>query len=79
MFCLVEIQGRTLRDAVAVPQQAVSFKNTVYLAADNCFKTHPIKVAHKAYISAGLNAGDIVITTRLADPPENALVEFIVQ
>ncbi len=58
----------------------MSFKNTVYLAADNRLKTQPVKAAHKAdnkaYISAGLNAGDIVITTRLADPLENALVEI---
>jgi RND family efflux transporter MFP subunit len=80
MFCIVEIPGRTLRNVVAVPQQAVSFKNTVYLVTDNHLKTQPVKVAHKAdnqaYISAGLNAGDIVITTRLTDPLENALVEI---
>jgi len=83
MFCIVEIPGRTLRNVIAVPQWAVSFKNTVYLAADNHLKTLPVTVAHKAddqaYISVGLNEGDIVITTRLTDTLENALVEIIAQ
>ena len=83
MFCIVEIPGRTLHNVIAVPQWAVSFKNTVYLAADNHLKTLPVTVVHKAdnqaYISTGLNVGDIVITTRLTDPLENALVEIIAQ
>ncbi len=83
MFCIVEIPGRTLHNVIAVPQWSVRFKNTVYLAADNHLKTLPVTVVHKsdskAYISAGLNAGDIVITTRLTDPLENALVEIIAQ
>jgi multidrug efflux pump subunit AcrA (membrane-fusion protein) len=58
----------------------VSFENTVYIANDNRLKTVPIKVARvegeNAYVDDGLNAGDMVIITRLIDPLENALLEI---
>lgn len=81
MFCQVEIPGRILHNVVAVPQWAVSFKNTVFLVIDNHLQTQPVNVVYKAkdtaYINEGLDEGDIVITTRLSDPLENARVEII--
>jgi len=80
MFCSVEILGRTLHNVFRLPRQAVSFENTVYIANDNRLKTVPIKVARvegeNAYVDDGLNAGDMVIITRLIDPLENALLEI---
>ncbi|MBL6971890.1 MAG: efflux RND transporter periplasmic adaptor subunit [Desulfobacterales bacterium] len=78
MFCSVKIEGRTLHNVFRLPRQAVSFENTVYVVLDNRLKTVPVKVARvegeNVYISAGLHAGDTVVTTRLIDPLENTLL-----
>jgi len=78
MFCSVKILGRTLHNVFRLPRQAVSFENMVYIAVDNRLKTLPVKVARvdgeNAYITDGLNAGDMVVTTRLIDPLENTLL-----
>ena len=80
MFCSVKIPGRTLNNVFRLPRQAVSFENTVHLAVDNRLKTVPVKVARmegeNAYVHSGLIAGDMVVTTRLIDPLENALLEI---
>ena len=80
MFCSVKIPGRTLNNVFRLPRQAVSFENTVHLAVDNRLKTVPVKVARmegeNAYVSDGLNTGDMAVTTRLIDPLENALLEI---
>ncbi len=82
MFCEVEIPGRTLEGAYQVPRAAVSFKNTVFTATkEQRLKTIDVKVARVdndfAYITGGLSDGDRVITTRLVDPLENALLEIL--
>lgn len=80
MFCSVEIPGKTLSDVFRVPRWAVSFENTVYLSVENRLTTVPVKVEkvenEDAFISKGLEPGDIVITTRLVDPLENSLLEI---
>ena len=80
MFCSVKIPGRTLYSVFQLPRQAVSFDNTVYVAVDNRLKTVPVKVARmegeNTYVAHGLNAGDMVVTTRLIDPLENALLQI---
>jgi len=79
MFCSVRIPGRILQNAVVLPRQAVSFENTVYRVVDGRLKTTPVQVARTetdtVYVTGGLSAGDIVITTRLVAPLENSLVE----
>ncbi|GBC63977.1 efflux RND transporter periplasmic adaptor subun it [Desulfonema ishimotonii] len=81
MFCAVEIPGKTLHGVVRLPRWAVSFKNTVYLSVDNRLRTVPVQVARvdggEAFVSGGIRPGDQVITTRLADPLENALLRII--
>jgi RND family efflux transporter MFP subunit len=80
MFCSVEIPGRTLHKVIRLPRWAVTFENTVHVASDNRLKTIPVEVARvqgeETFVSAGLSPGDIVITTRLADPLENALLKI---
>ncbi len=80
MFCSVKIPGRTLHNVFRLPRQAVSFENTVFIAVGNRLKTMPVKVARvegeNTYVAGGLNTGDMVITTRLIDPLENALLEI---
>jgi len=80
MFCAVEIPGRALEAVVRLPQWAVSFENTVYVAENGRLKTVPVEVARiqgdQAFVSGGLRSGDLVVTTRLVDPLENALLEI---
>jgi multidrug efflux pump subunit AcrA (membrane-fusion protein) len=81
MFCSVEIPGQTMHNVFQIPRWAVSFNSTVYVAEQNRLKTVPVTVARiegeQAYISAGLNEGDLVVTTRLTDPLENSLLEIV--
>jgi len=83
MFCSVRIPGRTLHNVIRLPRWAVSFENTVYLSNDDRLKTVPVEVARvedeEAFVSGGLNPGDVVITTRLTDPLENSLLELTLQ
>ncbi len=80
MFCAVEIPGRSLSGVFRLPRQAVSFENTVYLSVDGRLKTRPVEVARIegdfAYVDKGLDNGVLVVTTRLVDPLENALLEI---
>lgn len=80
MFCSVSIPGRLMKDVIRLPRRAVSFKNTVYISNDSRLKTIPVKVLRSegdyAFITEGLRPGDLVITTRLVDPLENALLDI---
>ena len=80
MFCSVKIPGKTLHNVFRLPRQAVSFENTVHIAVKDRLKTVPVNVVRldgeNAYVSGGINTGDMVVTTRLIDPLENALLEI---
>jgi len=80
MFCSVKIPGKTLHNVFRLPRQAVSFENTVHIAVKDRLKTVPVNVVRldgeHAYVAGGINTGDMVVTTRLIDPLENALLEL---
>jgi hypothetical protein len=80
MFCSVEIPGRHLQGVFRLPREAVSFENTVYAVRNNRLQTLEVEVVRTqglfAYVGSGLEAGERVITTRLIDPLENALVDI---
>ncbi len=85
MFCEVGIPGKTLKQAYRLPRTAVSFEGTVHLVVssgegETRLKTAPVTLAYEeggmAYVSEGLSPGDKVITTRLVNPLENALVQI---
>ncbi len=82
MFCRVEIPGRVMKSVFAIPQSAVTIANTVFTSADNRLKTAPIDVARLqgpfAYVSGGLESGDLVITTRLVNPLDHTLLNVTV-
>ena len=75
---------RQLKKVFRLPRWAVTFDNNAYIAnAESRLQTVPVTVARTeddtVYVSAGLSAGDTVITTRLIDPLENALLEVDVK
>jgi multidrug efflux pump subunit AcrA (membrane-fusion protein) len=80
MFCSVAIPGRTLENVYKLPRESVSFENTVYASRDGRLRTLPVGVAHEqgdyVYLDSGLRPGEVVVTTRLNDPLENALLEI---
>lgn len=79
MFCSVEIPGRMMRGVYRVPAAAVTYDSTVYLAVDDRLSSRSVEVLREAdgyaYISAGLESGDIVVTTRLLDALDNTLLD----
>jgi RND family efflux transporter MFP subunit len=79
MFCCVDIPGKTLKNIYRLPRWAVSYKNTVYKIQNSRLKTEPVKVVRvdgdTAIVSDGLQPGDLVVSTRLADPLENILLQ----
>jgi RND family efflux transporter MFP subunit len=81
MFCSVEIPGKTMTGVFELPRWSVTLNNTVYVSIDGRLKTLPVTVARvqgeKAFVQEGLNPGDIVVTTRLVDPLENALLKTV--
>ena len=76
MFCRVEIPGRTINGAYRIPASAVTASGSVYLARQGRLETRPVTAAkfqgNEALITAGLNPGDLIITTRLVNPLENS-------
>lgn len=78
MFCRVEIPGRAMASVVRLPRWAVSFQNTVYLIQADRLKTVPVKPVRfqgdEVFVAEGIAPGDTVVTTRLVDPLENALL-----
>jgi RND family efflux transporter MFP subunit len=79
MFCIVDIPGKTLQNVVRLPRWSVSFENTVYLATEKSrLKTVPVTVIYaegeNVFVSQGLTPGQTIVTTRLSDPLENALL-----
>ena len=79
MFCVVDIPGKTIKNVVRLPHWSVSFENTVHLStAESRLKTTPVTVTYtqgeNVFVSEGLTPGQTVITTRLSDPLENALL-----
>ncbi|RJQ65442.1 MAG: biotin/lipoyl-binding protein [Desulfobacteraceae bacterium] len=81
MFCEVNIPGLVLPRAFRIPRHAVGFRGTVFTVVDRRLKTVAVEVAREngddVLVVGGLNEGDTVITTRLIDPLEGALIEVI--
>jgi len=79
MFCQVGIPGKTMPSVFRLPRSAVSFKNTVYAARDGRLCTVAVDLVRdqgdEAFVAGGLSEGDLVVTTRLVDPLENALLD----
>lgn len=78
MYCRVEIPGRTARDVIRLPGEAVSFDNTVYVAQGDRLETREITLSHRdgesAFIKGGLDPDELVITTPLVNPLEGTLL-----
>jgi RND family efflux transporter MFP subunit len=67
-FVDVAIDGRTIERAFSLPRHAVH-DGVAWIAADGRLRLHPVTVAYtegdRAYVTAGLDDGDVVITSQL--------------
>lgn len=81
MFCEVALPGRTLKNAYAVPYEAVGLDGVVYTVEKGLLATKAVTVARTegdhAYITEGLEPGAELITTRLISPLEASPVEVL--
>jgi len=84
MFCTVEIPGKTMREVFRLPRWAVTFESEVYVAnAESRLERREVEVLRseedEVYVSSGLDAGDLVIITRLVSPLPNSLLEYTME
>ena len=81
MFCTVTLPGKKMKQVFRLPRWAVSFNNTVFVAKEKRLRTIPVEVVRiqddEVFVGKGLSTGDNVIITRMADPLENSLLEFV--
>lgn len=78
MFCQVKIPGKILSRVYRLPDTAVSFEGTVYIAENSRLKSVLVErlyIQGDEVIVRGLNPECVVITTRLINPIENSLLE----
>lgn len=81
MFCRATIPGKTLRGVVRLPRYAVSFEGYVWVVdADNRLQRREVEVARDegdyAFVSSGIEAGELVVITRLVNPLPGSRVQF---
>lgn len=69
MFVNVAIRGRTLEQSYAVPRHAIHEGAVLWVVRDGLLHFTPVEVAHvdgeTAYLSSGLEDGDVVVTSQL--------------
>ncbi|MGF1606527.1 MAG: efflux RND transporter periplasmic adaptor subunit [Rhodothalassiaceae bacterium] len=82
LFVKAEIDGRSLNQAFVLPRAALRGENQVYVVdADNRLKIHRVDVLdttpERAIVTAGVSAGDRVITSPVQSVREGIQVEVI--
>ena len=69
MFVRVRIQGHTLKNAVAVPRDAVRQSNEVWLVNDGKLRIRPLDIVRAdrnfAYAVSGVEHGDMIVLSSL--------------
>jgi RND family efflux transporter MFP subunit len=81
MFVKLEIKGKELKDVIKIPRYALHNTNEVWKANGESLHIVKVDVARRekdfVYLSAGLNAGDMVITSPLDTVTENMRIETV--
>ena len=69
MFVEVLIEGHVLKNAVAVPRDAMHNNNEVWIVKDEQLHVKPLEIVRAdkdfAYADSGLNDGDMIIVSSL--------------
>ena len=73
-FVECRIQGRQITNVVRLPRDYLRANNTVWLMRDGALAVQPLTIVLEdpqyAYVSAGLSADDLVVTTSLSTVKE---------
>ncbi|MCP4022025.1 MAG: HlyD family efflux transporter periplasmic adaptor subunit [Desulfobacteraceae bacterium] len=81
MFCAVQIPGKILTGLYRLPRWLVTTDNTIYIANEKRLKTRQVEkvYAHDedVFLKGNIKEGDMLILTRLLDPPEGAALKII--
>lgn len=81
MFCKVLLKGRSQKNAVLAPASAFNSDNSVYVVRDKKLITVKadkiLEDGDHIYLSGAFEPNDQLITTKLANPIENSLVNII--
>lgn len=80
MFCSVEISGKQMTSVYRLPTWSVSFEGMAYIAEGDRLRRVKVNVVRsqdkETFVDSGLNPGDLVVLTRLADPAPGILLEY---
>ena len=83
MFVEVEMHGRTLEGVVPLPRHLVHNDTQVWVAVDNQLSIRPVQIARLdrgfAYIAAGLENGDLVITSALEIATDGMRIQAVTE
>lgn len=81
MFCKVDFSGKTIEKALKISTSILNSDNTIYISRNNRLKTVPVvkimENGNDIYVSGNFKTGDRIITTPLASPIENSLLNGV--
>ncbi|HUT23056.1 MAG TPA: HlyD family efflux transporter periplasmic adaptor subunit [Sumerlaeia bacterium] len=81
LFVEVEIQGRSVERAIALPRGAIDEEGRVHLAVEERLVSRPVGVLRNlrglSFVESGVDAGDLVIVSPLSAPVENMKLRLI--
>ncbi len=73
-FCRIEIPARYLERVAKIPKNSVYSDNKVYIVKNGRLLSKRVKIAQidgeSAYIAGGLEEGELVVVSKMADPVE---------
>lgn len=81
MFCAVSIPGKPIQGLYRLPRWLVTTDNTIYVAENNRLKTRRVERVYAdgddIFLKGDIKRGDLLITTRLVEPMENASLKIV--
>lgn len=81
MFCAVSVPGKTIGGLFRLPRWLVTTDNTIYVAENNRLETRSVRRVYadgdEVFLTGDIRPGDLLITTRLVDPMENAALKIV--
>ncbi|MCG8617119.1 MAG: HlyD family efflux transporter periplasmic adaptor subunit [Desulfobacterales bacterium] len=81
MFCAVSIPGKSIKGLFRLSRWLVTTDNTIYVAEANRLKTRRVERVYAdgddIFLKGEIQRGDLLITTRLVEPMENASLKIL--
>ncbi|HCY84081.1 MAG TPA: hypothetical protein DHV36_02990 [Desulfobacteraceae bacterium] len=81
MFCAVSIPGKPIKGLYRLPRWLVTTDNTIYVAENDRLATRRVERVYAegddVFLTGDIQPGDLLITTRLVEPMENASLKIV--